>query len=123
MANYANQKTVIITEVDKILHTKDSGNQFVWSIDFKYEAAAMKRLNGNAFKLWRYLLRWYGKEKVDYSPAALREELGLGKNAPSEAFDELIKVGYLKSVPGISNKYTFTPVLDADFQLLNKIIK
>lgn len=119
MANYANQKTVTIEGVNRIQHTKDSGNDFVLSIDFKYEEAAMMRLNGNAFKVWRYLLRWAGKGKVDYSPAALHK-LGLGKNAPSDAFNELIHAGYLKQDPNALNRYIFNPVLEADYQLLSK---
>ena len=123
MANYANQKTVVITDVERAKHVKDSGNQFVWSLDFKYEAAAMQRLNGNAFKLWRYLLRWEGKGSVDFSPAALKTELGLGKNAPSDAFEELIRVGYIKKDNNSTNKYIFSPVLDADYQILSKVVK
>lgn len=123
MANYANQKTITITNMDKIKHIKDSGNRFAISVDFKYEAAAMMRLNGNAYKLWRYLLCWDGKGFVDFSPAALKQDLGFGKNAPSEAFNELLKLGYLQEDPNVSNKYIFIPVLDADYQLLKDNIK
>lgn len=119
MANYANQKTIMVTDVDKILHVPKSGEQFAWSVDFKYEAAAMKRLNGNAFKLWRYLLCWKGKDYVDFSPALLKKDMGFGKNAPGEAFDELIRTGYLQQDPNSENKYIFIPVLEADYQLLN----
>jgi len=122
MANYANQKTIQLTELEKITHkANDDKNRFILSIDFKYEAAAMRRLNGNAYKLWRYLLRWYGGDKrYEFSPAALKEELGLGKNGPSTAFDELVRVGYLRQDPNIISKYIFTPILDADYQLLSK---
>lgn len=122
MANYANQKSITITEVDKIKHISNSGNRFAWSIDYKYEAAAMRRLNGNAFKLWRYILYWDGKGYVDFSPAALKKELNFGKNAPAEALSELIRVGYLRQDPTNENKYIFTPALDADYQLLCKEI-
>lgn len=119
MANYANQKSVKLTELDKITHKQDDKhNRFIQPLDFKYEAAAMRRLNGNAFKLWRYLLRWYKAEIYDFSPAALAKEIGLGKNGPATAFEELEKIGYLRAVPGKSNFYIFTPVLNADYQEL-----
>ena len=121
MAHSPNQKTIYIDNVERAKHIKDSGNSFVWSLDFKYEAAAMNRLNGNAFKLWRYLLRWYGEGKVDFSPAALKKEIGLGKNAPSDSVDELIRVGYITI--NEKGQLRFDPVLDADFQILSKQVK
>ena len=122
MANYANQKTIHLTELNKILHKEgDRHNRFIQPIDFKYEAAAMRRLNGNAFKLWRYLLRWYGNPQMyDYSPAALRDELGLGKNGPATAFDELERWGYIQKIEDKNNAYTFTPVLPIDYLDLNE---
>ena len=120
MANYANQKTIYLTELEKITHKEgDKHNRFIQPLDFKYEAAAMRRLNGNAYKLWRYLLRWYGDpQRYDFSPAALIEELGLGKNGPATAFDELLRVGYLQQNPDQPKNYTFTPVLHADYLTL-----
>lgn len=119
MANYANQKSIQLTELDKITHKQnDKHNRFIQPLDFKYEAAAMRRLNGNAFKLWRYLLRWYGTEVYDFSPAALTKEIGLGKNGPATAFEELERLGYLRANSDKSNSYIFTPVLNADYQEL-----
>lgn len=122
MANYANQKTICLKDLEKITHKEgDKHNRFIQPIDFKYEAAAMRRLNGNAFKLWRYLLRWYGNpQRYDFSPAALKEELGLGKNGPATAFDELIRWGYLTPVEGKNNTYNFTPILDLDYLELSQ---
>lgn len=116
MANYANQLTIHLTELEKITHKQKDESKFIQPIDFKYEAAAMKRLNGNAYKLWRFLLRWYGNpKKYDFSPAAIRSELGLGKNGPNEAFKELERVGYLKIIPDKNNQYIFTPILEEDY--------
>lgn len=121
MASNANQKTIYIDNVERAKHIKDSGNSFVWTIDFKYEAAAMLRLNGNAFKLWRYLLKWYGEGKVDFSPAALKKEIGLGKNAPADSLNELIRVGYITT--NEKGQLRFNPILDADYQILSKEVK
>lgn len=114
--NYANQLSIKLTDLDKITHKeKDKHNRFILSIDFKYEAAAMRRLNGNAFKLWRYFLTWYGKTNYDFSPANLKKVIGLGKNGPSVAFNELLQVGYLRADPNKNNSYIFTPILQADY--------
>lgn len=122
MGNYANQLTIYLTEFEKIKHTDKGRNRYIPPVDFKYEAAAMRHLNGNAFKLWRFLLRWYGDpQKYDFSPAALRKELGLGKNGPNTAFDELERWGYIKKIPDKNNQYIFTPVLETDYlELKNK---
>ena len=119
MATYPNQKTIIVQDLDKILHKENSGEQFAMSVDLKYEMAAMARLNGNAFKLWRYFLCWRGLP-CDYSPAFVKDNMGFGKNAPTEALAELQRVGYLQPSPDASNTYIFKPVLDADYQMLSK---
>lgn len=123
MGNYANQLTIYLTDLEKVKHPDKGRNRYIPPIDFKYEAAAMRRLNGNAFKLWRFLLRWYGDpKKYDFSPAGVRKELGLGKNGPNTAFDELERWGYIKKIPDKNNQYTFTPVLEVDYlELKDKI--
>ena len=127
MANYANQYYIELTEFDKIQHNKDSGNVFIMSIDFKYEEAAMRNLSGNGFKLWRYLLKWYGVNKTnknyDFSPAAIIKSTGMGKNGPSTAFSELVNKGYLyqPDVAEHPNKFSFRPVLPEDYSILKDI--
>jgi len=127
MANYANQNYIELTEFDKIQHNKDSRNLFIMSIDFKYEEAAMRNLSGNGFKLWRYLLKWYGVNKTnknyDFSPAAIIKSTGMGKNGPNNAFAELIQKGYLfqTNAEEHPNKYIFRPVLPQDYDSLKNI--
>lgn len=118
MAKYANQLRVNLINLDKIKHTYKSGNRFIPAIDYKYEEAAMRNLNGNAFKLWRYLLRWYGKDYFFYSPSAINEALGFGKNGATTAREELEKKGYITRVPDKLNVYTFSPVLPVDYENL-----
>ena len=118
MAKYANQLRVNLIDLDKIKHTYKSGNRFIPAIDYKYEEAAMRNLNGNAFKLWRYLLRWYGKDYFFYSPSAINEALGFGKNGATTAREELEKKGYITRVPDKLNVYTFSPVLPVDYENL-----
>ena len=117
--NYANQLKLVLTNLEQILHKAGSKNRFIQPIDFKYEAAAMRNLNGNTFKVWRYLLRWYGKPtQFYYSPAAIRKELGLGENGATSARKELELKGYIQPVEGKPNVYTFTPVLPIDYETL-----
>lgn len=118
MANYSNQLRIDLTNLEKVTHKKDDGNRFIQPINFKYEAAAMRNLNGNAFKIWRYLLRWYGKDYFYFSPAAIRKELGLGENGATTARKELEKKGYLIPVKDKENVYIFTPVLPVDYEKL-----
>lgn len=122
MANYANQVQIKMTEFEKIQHTENNGCRFILSIDFKWEAAAMRNLNGNAYKVWRYFLRWYGKEQVlYYSPAAIAKELGLGVNGAKSARDELERKGYLTPAQDKKNYYYFTPVLPVDYENLKGV--
>lgn len=118
MPNYANQLRINLTELDKITHKDKDGCRFIQSVNFKWEAAAMRNLNGNAFKIWRYLLRWYGKDYFYYSPAAIKKELGLGENGATAARKELETKGYITPVEGKNNVYTFTPVLPIDYENL-----
>ena len=121
MPNYANQLKVYLTDLNKIKHTQFSTNRFIQPIDFKYEAAAMRDLNGNAFKIWRYLLRWYGKEYFFYSPAAIRKELGLGENGATAARKELERKGYLQKIEDKENAYKFIPVTEENYEILKNL--
>ena len=118
MPNYSNQLKLNLTNLDKIVHKENNGNRFIQPIDFKWEAAAMRNLNGNAYKIWRYLLRWYGKSYFYFSPAAIRKELGLGENGATSARKELEAKGYITPMPDKENVYTFTPVLPIDYENL-----
>ena len=118
MANYANQLKIKLTDLEKITHKAQTRNRFIQPIDFQYEAAAMRNLNGNAFKVWRYLLRWYGKKEFFYSPAAIKREIGLGENGATTARKELELKGYISAVQDKENIYTFTPVLPVDYENL-----
>lgn len=116
MANYANQLRVELTDFDKIKHQPN--NRFIQPIDFKYEAAAMRNLNGNAFKIWRYLLRWYGKDYFYFSPAAIARELEIGEQSVTNSRKEMEAKGYLTKVADKKNVYRFTPVLPIDYEKL-----
>lgn len=119
MPNYNNQLEMLLTDLDKIKHEKnDKHNSFIQPINYKYETAAMRNLNGNAFKLWRYFLHWYGTDRFFFSPAAIRKELGLGENGATSARQELERKGYITPVIEKKNCYRFSPVLPVDYENL-----
>lgn len=115
---YPNQLQVKLTGLEKIKHKYKSGCRFIPSIDYKYEQKAMQNLNGNAFKLWRYLLKWYGKKAFFFSPAEINQALGFGENGATNARNELEKKGYLTKDPDKTNCYIFCPVLPVDYENL-----
>ena len=118
MPNYANQLKLELTELDKITHKQDDGNRFIQPVNFKYEAAAMRNLNGNAFKIWRYLLRWYGKSYFYFSPIAIARELGIGEQSVTNSRKEMESKGYLIKHAEKKNVYIFSPVLPIDYEKL-----
>jgi len=121
MANYSNQLRIDLTDLDKITHKPGGRNRFIQPVDFKYEAAAMRNLNGNAFKIWRYLLRWYGKDYFYFSPAAISRELDIGEQSVTNSRKEMERKGYLTAVPDKPNVYKFSPVLAIDYEKLKNI--
>ena len=118
MPNYANQLKIKLTDFDKIKHSEGGRNRFIQPIDFKYEVAAMKNLNGNAFKIWRYLLKWYGKGELFFSPAAISRELEMGEQSVTNSRKEMEKKGYITKVSDKQNVYIFSPVLPIDYEKL-----
>lgn len=118
MPNYANQLRIDLTNFDLIKHEKGSHNSFIQPIDYKWEEAAMRNLNGNAFKIWRYFLRWYGKGYVYFSPAAIARELGMGEQSATNSRKEMEAKGYLTRVPDKKNVYAYTPILPVDYENL-----
>lgn len=114
MANYANQKTVRITNIPTIYSDETSGDLFLHSVKWKYIMAAKKILTDSGFTVWLYFLKWSGMTEQgktkDFSPAQVKEEFGISENGARNGFDDLARKGYLSKVEGKTNLYTFTPV-------------
>lgn len=121
MPNYKNQLQFRLTDLDKITHKQNGNSRFIQPIDFKYEAAAMRNLNGNAYKIWRYLLRWYGKNTFYFSPAAIARELDMGEQSVTNSRKEMERKGYLIPDSEKQNVYIFTPVLPIDYEKLKNV--
>ena len=109
MANYANQTRIKITNIKPIYYTqgKTQGNGYYPTLYYDYIDKAASLLNGNAFKLWLYLIRWHNQGWVDFSPAALKDRMGMSKTSVLDAKKELINKGYLSED---ESGLTFTPI-------------
>lgn len=111
MANYANQVKIKINTIttDKIIHHEGDKTKegFLPPLEKEYVWAAARQLNGNAFKLWLYLLDWYHNGYVFFSPAAIENALGMKKSSVSDSKKELINKGFLIETEG---GLVFTPI-------------
>ena len=108
MANYANQKEIILGHLDDIVYHK--ADDCAWLQPLKWEPIkeAMRVLNGNAFKLWMYLFSWEGKRKYEFTPSHLAKELKMSDEGARNARKELIDKGYL--IEKEDNKLEFYPI-------------
>lgn len=113
MANYANQKRIDIINAELLEHKKDSAtNGYYYPMDYKYIDVAAKELNGNAFKIWLYLLRWRNKGYVFFSPAAIEAAMGIKKSSVSDSVKELKLKGIISEDNEKENKLYFNAVPD-----------
>lgn len=110
MANYANQRTIILNDKDLITHKANSGKPFLEWTDWEYLEAAGRHLKGENFKVYLYFLSWYGKGKVDFSPADIRDRWGISLTAARDAIEILISKGYLVPIKDKPNQYNFYPI-------------
>lgn len=110
MANYANQLTIKLDTSTSIYDGKgNNGEMYAPWVYWKYKKAAMKKLTGNAYKLWEYMFSWNGNGKFDLSPKRIHEEIGISDKGVRIARKELEDFGCLKLEEGKSNVYIFTP--------------
>ena len=97
MAKFANQKVIRLGHLDEIAsNPKQNGEGgFLQAVRWAPIKVAMRTLNGNAFKLWMYLLSWEGKGTYDFSPASIAKELKMSDEGARNARKELLDKGYL----------------------------
>jgi DNA-binding MarR family transcriptional regulator len=113
MANYANQKRMEILNAELLEHKKNTDTDgYYYPMDYKYIDAAAKELNGNAFKIWLYLLRWRNKGYVFFSPAAIENAMGIKKSSVSDSVKELKLKGIIVEDVDKENKLYFNAVPD-----------
>ena len=108
MANYANQKRIQLGHLGNIVAKADAKEAFLPPTRWDPLKAAMRILNGNAYKLWVYLLSWEGQGYYDFSPSNLSKELSISDQGARNARQELIDKGYL--VPIKNGTYEFFPI-------------
>lgn len=112
MANYANQIKIEINNIEYIFYHKgetvdDNGYIPLLKNSAMYHAA--QQLNGNAFKIWMYILRWKDQGYFYFSPAAITNAMGIPKQSVSDAKKELMKKGFIIQDENNPNKYYFSP--------------
>lgn len=107
MANYANQKTIEITNqhIDKIAHKPTENTSFLRAIDWKYIEQAQQVLTGNEFTLLVYILKWAGKGEFDFSPAAVEIATQMSDSTATRARATLEQLGFIKLKEDKVNKY------------------
>lgn len=110
MANYANQKRYKITNTKPLFHEKNEpiGNGYYPPMYYDYIDKAATLLNGNAFKLWLYLIRWHNQGYVNFSPASVEQCMGLKKSSIQDSKAELEHKGFL--IAQDDGTYLFTPI-------------
>lgn len=108
MANYANQKEVKLGHLNDIAYHKGDNCAFLQSTKWEPIKEAMRVLNGNAFKLWMYLLSWEGNGVYYFSPASVAKDLGISDEGARNAKKELINKGYCIEIS--ENKLEFFPI-------------
>ena len=95
MAKYANQKRIKLGHMGDIVSYPGNSEPFMQAVKWAPVKAAMRILNGNAFKLWMYLMSWEGIGIYEFSPANLAKELKMSDEGARNARKELIDKGYL----------------------------
>ena len=113
MANYKNQKRMDILNVELLEHKSNTPTEGYYPpTEYTYIDAAATELNGNAFKIWLYLLRWKNKGFVFFSPAAIENAMGIKKSSVSDSVSELKKKGIITEDADSPNKLYFNAVPD-----------
>jgi len=107
MATYANQKVIVLGHLNDIVSHPGDTTPFLKATKWDPIKNAMRILNGNAFKLWIYLLSWEGKGVYEFSPANLAKELKMSDEGARNARKELIDKGYLVED---GNRLEFFPI-------------
>lgn len=108
MANYANQKIIVLGHLNDIKHLQGINEHFLQPVKWAPLKEAMRLLNGNAFKLYMYLLSWEGQGYYEFSPANITKELKMSDEGARKARDELIRLGFL--IVNSENKLEFFPI-------------
>lgn len=109
MANYANQKTIKLGHLGDIAVRTGDIEPFLKPVKWAPIKIAMRVLNGNAFKLWMYLLSWDGKGSYEFSPANLAKELKMSDEGARNARKELVAKGYLVEDGNIMEFFPVSP--------------
>lgn len=104
MANYANQKTIIMPRDIKEKMGPKEGQPFLLT-DWDFLERHCSQMNEIAMKLFLYFLRWSGTEKSMFSKQSFMNRYNITqRKSVARGIDELKRLGYIKEE---GNKYYF----------------
>lgn len=96
MAQFAYQNTLTINREPV---QKGTGKTEPYLISYKKNLVeAMNELSGTAFKVYVYLLCNINDYKIDYSPAHIAREIGIGRDSARSAIAEFERKGYVSLI-------------------------
>lgn len=107
MAQYRNQTTIYLGHINDIKHLEGVKESFLQPTKWAPLKEAMRLLNGNAYKLYMYLLSWEGNKQYDFSPAGISKDLNMSDEGARTAKKELINKGFIVIEEG---KEIFYPI-------------
>ena len=111
--NYANQQKILIPPMEHIFYHEGEAideNGYIPLLKNSYMYKAAQLLNGNAFKIWMYILRWKNQGYFYFSPAAIANAMGIPKSSVSDSKKELIAQGFIYQSEDNPNKFYFSPI-------------
>lgn len=104
MANYANQKVIIMPQNIKEKMGPKEGQPFLL-VDWDFLEKHCSQMNEIAMKLFLYFLRWSGTEKSMFSKQNFMNKYNITqRKSVARGIDELKRLGYIKED---GNKYYF----------------
>lgn len=104
MANYANQKVIIMPQNIKEKMGPKEGQPFLLA-DWDFLEKHCSQMNEIAMKLFLYFLRWSGTEKSMFSKQNFMNKYNITqRKSVARGIDELKRLGYIKED---GNKYYF----------------
>lgn len=110
MAPFKNQKQILI-KLDKILHHKNDGHDFLMSINWDAIDLMHSILSSSEFEIYIYFYRWAGtEEKGGYflSPANIYYDTSISESTVHRAIKRFEELKIL--VKEKNNKYIFDPL-------------
>ena len=108
--NYLNQKEISVNkQLVNEMYNKEGEKDFLHSLSWEKLLLVTNELDGNEFKIWMYLMKFTGKDKFYFSPAALTQYFNISESTAQRGFKRLEALGYLVKNSSVRG-YDFHPL-------------